>query len=76
MGETDQENTETFLRTPKVTGNKTTKRSLAIGGAVAAVVVVAVVLGCVFGLSGIGAGCGQKEDNKTKGDLASSIIVT
>ena len=48
----------------------------------AAVVVVAVVLGCVFGLSGTGAesaaqqGCGPKEDNKTKGDLASSIIVT
>ena len=59
-----------------------TKRNLAIGGAVAAVVVVAVVLGCVFGLSGTGAesaaqqACGPKEDNKTKGDNALSIILT
>jgi len=47
-----------------------TKRNLAIGGAVAAVVVVAVVLGCVFGLAGQGVvSCVQKEDNRTKGLL-------
>ena len=46
-----------------------TTRNLAIGGAVAAVVVVAVVLGCVFGLAGHGGvSCVQKEDNRTKGD--------
>jgi len=47
-----------------------TKRNLAIGGAVAAVVVVGVVLGCVFGLAGQGGeSCVQKEDNRTKGLL-------
>jgi len=48
-----------------------TKRNLAIGGAVAAVVVVAVVLGCVFGLAGPGEQepCVKKEDNRTKGIL-------
>jgi hypothetical protein len=69
MGETDLDNTETFLGGPKsgqTRGKLLSSRSLLLLCLVAALVIAAVVLGCVFGLS---QQAQETVDNRQKGIL-------